>query len=300
MNAQRFTATLLLSAAVLVAILAGVGTGDSFAVPGSLWGEPASASPRTAFGPPVTFGGGTAKTFVTQDEKGQPTTLGVVLSAAALERPPTHSTHHGDVETIEEGGMTTVAFPIALAFPADAKHAPYTYTSLAWNPQGHAPRSIYDRPHFDLHFYMVSEAEVNAIDPSDPAFEKKAARAKTPMAAYVPARYVATPDAIPRMGVHWVDAASPELNGQPFTATFLYGFWDGKMVFVEPMITTAYLKSVKRAPGQVVRFDVQQPKTFERPGFYPTAYSIRYDSGRDEYVIALEGLQQHRPARARS
>lgn len=145
---------------------------------------------------------------------------------------------------------------------------------------------------------MVSEAEVKAIDSADPAFEKKAVKAKTPVAAFVPARYVATPDPIPRMGIHWVDAASPELNGQPFTATFLYGFWDGKMNFVEAMVTTAYLESVKEVPGQVVRFDVQHPEAYEMPGWYPTAYSIRYDSDRGAYVIALEGLQQHSPTHA--
>lgn len=295
MNARRFVTPLLLAAALLVAVLAGIGTGDSFKTSGSLWGQRASASARTVLGPPVTFGGGEAQTFITHDAKGQPTTLGVVLSAAALEYPPTHSTHHGDVETVVEGGMSTIAFPITLALPTDAEHAPFTHVSLGWNPQGHAPRGIYDRPHFDLHFYMVSEADVRAIDPADPAFEVKAAKSKTIRAEYVPARYVATPDPIPRMGVHWVDAASPELNGKPFTTTFLYGFSDGKMNFVEPMITTAYLESVRRTPGQVVRFDVQQPKTFEIPGAYPTAYSVRYDSDQDEYIIALEGLQQRRP-----
>lgn len=247
---------------------------------------------RTAFGPRVPLGGGTARAFVTEDTEGRPTTLGVVLSGAALQNPPTHSTHHGEVETITEGGMTTIAFPATLALPTDMEHAPFDHISMGWNPEGHAPRGIYDRPHFDFHFYMVNEAEVNAIDPSDPAFAEKAAKAKALVAEHIPVRYVATPDAIPRMGIHWVDAASAELNGQPFTTTFLYGFWDGKMVFVEPMITAAYMESVKTTAGQAVRFDVSQPKTFETPGYYPTAYSIRYDSGADEYVVALEGLQQ--------
>lgn len=294
MNTHRLGLTAFLIAAPLVAVLAGIGTKDSFHSSGPLWGALTSARADHALGPQVPFGGGTAQTFITHDEQGAPTALGVILSAAALQNPPTHSTHQGHVETIVEGGMTTTAFPVTLALPTGVEHAPFNHVSLGWNPQGHAPRAVYDRPHFDLHFYMVSEAEVNAIDTSDPAFERKAAKSKTLRADQIPARYVATPDAIPRMGVHWVDAAAPELNGQPFTTTILYGFWDGKMVFVEPMITAAYIESVRRMPGQAVRLEVPQPKTFEMPGYYPTAYSIRYDGDHDAYVIALEGLRKHK------
>ena len=31
---------------------------------------------------------------------------------------------------------------------------PLKWALLNWNPHGHIPPGIYDRPHFDVHFYM--------------------------------------------------------------------------------------------------------------------------------------------------
>lgn len=46
---------------------------------------------------------------------------------------------------------------------------------------------------------------------------------------------------VPKMGLHWIDTNSPELSprNQPFTATFIIGSWDGKVIFDEPMVTRA-------------------------------------------------------------
>jgi hypothetical protein len=41
---------------------------------------------------------------------------------------------------------------------------------------------------------------------------------------------------VPKMGLHWIDTNSPELppRSQAFTATFIIGSWDGKVIFDEP------------------------------------------------------------------
>jgi len=44
------------------------------------------------------------------------------------------------------------------------------------------------------------------------------------------------------MGLHWLDIASPELNGAEFRYTLFYGSWDGRIIFDEPMITKALLE----------------------------------------------------------
>ncbi|MGI8637700.1 MAG: hypothetical protein ACR2KZ_20055, partial [Segetibacter sp.] len=76
---------------------------------------------------------------------------------------------------------------------------------------------------------MVSEAEVAA------AADMTKLNAD-PTASYLPQNYF--PGApVPQMGKHFVDIASPELNGQPFTQTFIYGSYDSKVTFYEPMIT---------------------------------------------------------------
>ena len=42
------------------------------------------------------------------------------------------------------------------------------------------------------------------------------------------------------MGWHWIDPLSPEFTGQPFSKTYIYGYYGGELSFVEPMITLAY------------------------------------------------------------
>ena len=67
------------------------------------------------------------------------------------------------------------------------------------------------------------------------------------------------------MGVHWVDATTPELHGKPFTHTLLYGAWDGRFIFIEPMVAKAIFDE-----RQTVVAPVKQPAEVAVPGRYPT------------------------------
>jgi hypothetical protein len=93
--------------------------------------------------------------------------------------------------------------------------------------------------------------------------------------------------------MHWLNAKSPELqrppHGRPFTSTFIYGSWDGRVNFVEPMITKAFIESVRTIPSGIT-LSVNVPERAQKAGLYPTRYSIRYDETRDEYRVAIEGL----------
>lgn len=137
------------------------------------------------------FGDGLVVSFVEADD-GVPTAIGVMVDESVLTSLPQHM-HEVDL-TI----MTTIA------------HAPYNHASFGWNPHGHEPPGVYDVPHFDLHFYLMTEVERDAITPADPQFAAKAA--KVPEARYIPAGYIQTPGGVPRMGAHWVDPASPEFR----------------------------------------------------------------------------------------
>lgn len=46
---------------------------------------------------------------------------------------------------------------------------------------------------------------------------------------------------VPGEGVHVEDVTAKEFYGQPFDTTLIYGFYNGKMAFVEPMVTRHYL-----------------------------------------------------------
>jgi hypothetical protein len=117
----------------------------------------------------------------------------------------------------------------------------------------------------------------------DPQFASKAV--VRPGAEFEPVNYVGDPFAIPRMGTHWVDRTSPEHHGGTFTRTFIYGYYDGKLAFIEPMMTVAFLQSNPNA-----EMDIPQPARYQRSGSYPTKWAIRHDRTRREYRVELIGF----------
>jgi hypothetical protein len=231
------------------------------------------------YGPPVKVGAGMARAYVVLDAKsGQtPVELGIALDARALDELPTAGEHSFD-----------------LRLPARSP-APYRFAELDWNSQGHPPAGVYTVPHFDFHFYTVPQAVRDAIDPSDPLYAAKANN--LPVGPYVPPGYVVpgvpAQLAVPHMGVHWSNVAAPELQNllgnpagyQPFTKTFIYGSWDGRFIFFEPMVTRAYLMTL---PNAITPISV--PALYPQPGWYPTAYRVSYDAKSKEFLVALTGL----------
>jgi hypothetical protein len=232
------------------------------------------------YGPPQRVGEGMARTyFVLNAKAGQaPVELGIALDAQALQGLPTDGAEHA----------------VLLRLP-ERSPAPYKFAELDWNPQGHPPAGVYTVPHFDFHFYRVSLAARDAVDPSDPLFDAKARN--LPSDGYVPPGYVVPGDpaqqAVPQMGVHWFDVTAPELQGlfghpeayQPFTKTFIYGSWNGQFTFFEPMVTRSYLLT---QPETVT--PIRIPARYPQPGWYPTAYRVSYDVQSNQYLVALTGL----------
>jgi hypothetical protein len=225
---------------------------------------------RIESGPKQKLGDGLVWSWARCNEKGEPITIGIAFTEAALKNLPTTG----------DRGMACCQNETLLQLPSSLGLAPFTHIALNWNPFGHAPDGVYDKPHFDFHFYMMDESTRQKIAADDANF------AKAPPAECVPAGHIPTPGVM-KMGVHWVDPTSPELNGKTFTKTFLYGAYAGKVSFIEPMITKAYLES---HPNTVD--PIKQPKAYPA-GVFPTAYSIQYHREEGLYTIALEGLTRH-------
>ena len=59
------------------------------------------------------------------------------------------------------------------------------------------------------------------------------------------------------------------------------------MVFVEPMVTRAMLAS-----HPDVSAPVKQPQQFEKSGFYPDRYSVRYEPATQTVRVTLESLRE--------
>lgn len=232
-----------------------------------------TSGPGTYLGAPKPLGQGTARAFVTLDPAGNPTAIGVILTEAALTGLPTEPPAGAD------------GWEYVLPLPREAAATGYDHVGLDWNPHGHIPPGVYTVPHFDFHFYMISEeARAKITAHGD---DRERAR-KQPSPDLMPAGYVLPPGTeVPRMGAHAINPSAGEFQGRGFTKTFIYGFYDGQLIFVEPMIAKAFLdrKSDVTEP-------VTLPRRYARLGSYPTRFSVRYDPVRREHTVALEGLQR--------
>jgi hypothetical protein len=230
------------------------------------------------YGPAVSFGDGTARTYVLVQD-GHPLQVGFALSESALSGLPELA------DAPDEEAFVLVD----LELPAD-NPTPFRLLALDWNPRGHVPPGVYDVPHFDFHFYMIDAETRDAILPESPdAYAAFESRAKDGVAeGMLPANYVYPGEAtVPQMGAHWIDPASHEFHGQPFDSTFIYGTWDGHVIFWEPMITKAYIESRPQA-----RIEIATPEHVATPGWYPSAYRVEFDEASKEYRIALVDFSQ--------
>jgi hypothetical protein len=239
-------------------------------------------------------GAGTVQSFVRLDRQGAPITIGVTISAGALDQLPQtpntvsrcydldgngkHTGHEciGDVERI-------------LDVPVDLSAGlPFKWITVNWNAGGHpAP---YNRPHFDFHFYAVDRSVVEAITPGrcgELVDCGHFTRATRPLPAqHLPAGHINVGAVVPRMGNHLLDSQSPELKDSlPFTRTFIYGAYEGELIFWEPMITLDMLRTTSHAC-----WSISQPRTFRQAGYYPTQYCVR-ENREGERTVSLEGFR---------
>jgi hypothetical protein len=228
---------------------------------------------KLVYGAPSAMGSGSIRTYMEYDN-GRPVELGVELTEGVMQNLP----HHGLDEATGVHGAEYV-----LELPKD-NPTPFKHAVVQWNPGGHEPPGMYDLPHFDFHFYTIDNAARLAISPKDSAFKQK--EANQPGAEFVPAGYILpAPMAVPMMGVHWIDPRSPEFNGAKFTQTFIFGSYDGQMIFAEPMITRAYLEQ-----KQTVVKPLPVAAKYSPAGLYPAAYSIRWLEEAKVWRVALSEL----------
>lgn len=234
--------------------------------------EPTTPSgPTTTFGTTATIAGGGVRSFMTVDASGNPTAIGLRISK----------------RTVDSASMdTTVAprdnmFHVELPAGAATKVAVQDI-SLDWGPGGHPP-AFYSVPHFDMHFYTVPMSERMAWSASDTAKLNK-----RPDSTLLPPAHFTDGTGVPYMGLHYVDLTSPELppTNAPFTSTFIWGYYNGAQVFIEPMITKAFLQA--QTPFSKA---IPQPAAYSRTGVYwPTKYTVAYDASTNEHVVTMTDM----------
>jgi hypothetical protein len=222
-------------------------------------------------GPEVQVHNGKAWTWLKVTEEGTPAQLGISMTNALLNTVPVgdEGDHGHSMENI-----------FALTLPAEAlQNTPFKYVGFDWNPSGHEPDGIYNVPHFDFHFYMLTQPEIAAaVD--------MATITVPPAAGIVPQGYVAGAP-VPQMGWHWVDPTSaefdPALPKPSFTQTFIFGTYNGKVNFYEPMITLAFLKNTSNFERSI-----PQPAKVSTTGYYPS--KLRVVKEGNETAVILDGF----------
>lgn len=224
-------------------------------------------------GKAVRIGKGTANTVVRTDATGAPVSIGVVFTDDMLDGLPVAA--KGEVPD----------FPYTLAMPETGPKTVIDHVVINWESLGHPPPKIYDVPHFDFHFYLTSETAQKKV--SFKSDQESGDPGQQPGAELLAAGYVVPPGtAVTGMGVHAVNLEAPEFNGQPFTATFIYGYHDKRLTFIEPMASLTYLKSQPNFSAPIPR-----PASYTVPGAYPSTYSIKYDAATKRYEVLLDDLK---------
>jgi len=240
-------------------------------------------------------GDATAQSYAEIDATGKPIAIGLVFSPTFFDDlPAEHSDLHHCFDKDGDGTVDpateclaehewAIPLPSAVASRSDI---PFKWALLNWNPIGHIPPGVYDVPHFDIHFYMDPIENVYALQPG-PCGEMircdqfKIATMPVPP-NYVAPDYINVDAAAPAMGNHLIDPTGSEFNGTPFTRTWIYGTYDGRITFYEEMVTRAFLME-KHSEC----FDIKSPPAVAVAGYYPTATCYGYDPQTGDYTVSL-------------
>lgn len=204
--------------------------------------------------------------------------VGALVPLASIENAP------------KEAAMTWPPVSVAtLALPgAVQQETGLTELTMFWEAMGHPP-GPYLTPHFDFHFYMVPPADVAAIDCSDPAKPATLAAAYSLPDVPLPpemATLTGVPSlvglCVPTMGMHSLLTAELE-SKEPFHGSMVIGYYHGKPIFVEPMLTREMLLERRS-------FDLPVPRIPGASGRYPRTFHAEYDGQQKAYRFVWSGF----------
>lgn len=192
--------------------------------------------------------------------------LGATIPMAAIEQSPAE--------------MQMAWPPVAEAvipLPAEVRSATgVDHLTVYWEPHGHPP-TPYLTPHFDFHFYIISDSARRAMDCSD-----------TSKPAELPSGY-ALPDidipgigmlkglCVAQMGMHALEAAALA-DTATFRGAMVMGYYAGKPIFFEPMISKAMLLEKKS-----FSFPLPTPAGAPASVRFPTSFQAEYDAALPGY-----------------
>jgi hypothetical protein len=181
-----------------------------------------------------------------------------------------------------------VADAVANMPDSSVKQSGMTHMTFYWEADGHPPVAFMT-PHFDFHFYLTSPAEVASMDCKDLSKPSALPAAFTLRDEELP------PDmqkmmgvkslvglCVPGMGMHSLLTSEYERK-DAFEGSMVIGYYKGKAVFIEPMISKATL--MKKAS-----FDIPIPDVPGLTGAHPTKFHAEWDAAGNSYRFMFTGF----------
>ncbi len=163
-----------------------------------------------------------------------------------------------------------------------------TQLSLYWEAMGHPP-APFMTPHFDFHFYVVPPGEELTYDCKD------LTKPATLPTGYTLPDQLLPPDmakmigvstligiCVPGMGMHSLPISEMERK-DTFRGNMVIGYYGGKPIFIEPMLTQAMLMEKKS-------FDLPIPTIPGFSGVYPRAFHAEFDEKTQSYRFIFSGF----------
>jgi hypothetical protein len=147
----------------------------------------------------------------------------------------------------------------------------FRHILVDYNAHGHGPPGVNDLPHIDAHFYFIENDEREAIRCGDEV---------EPDPAQVPDDVEWNIGAAPFGGCVDAMGAHGSVHYDRLTANMIYGFHDGKLAFVEPMIDVELLLA-----EEPLELDILRPDVLPVDGAYPTRFVMRYTDDALEFVL---------------
>ena len=163
-----------------------------------------------------------------------------------------------------------------------------TQLTVYWEAGGHPP-GAFMTPHFDFHFYLVGASARPAMDCKDVSKP-----ATLPVAYGLPdvplppdmATMMGVPAlvglCVPQMGMHAM--LTTEIDRQDaFTGSMVIGYYQGKPIFIEPMLSKVMLMERKS-------FDLPIPDVPGLSSAHPTKFRAEYNATQQAYRFTFSGF----------
>jgi len=148
--------------------------------------------------------------------------------------------------------------------------------TVYWEAHGHPP-GAYLTPHWDFHFYGITQEEIAAIDCQDVTKPAELPAGYALPDIDIPGIGMLTGICVPQMGMHSLLASEAE-STDLFRGTMVVGWNRGSPIFIEPMIASATLNA--RAD-----FSLEVPAIPGTPAGWhlPSGFQAKYDAENDSY-----------------